>query len=88
MDRLKLCGAVSPLDSFTLHAELEPLTSVLRPSVVVDLDEVTELHPAAVSVLIRHQRQARRQGGNVAVSYPRCDEARRTLERVGLVGAG
>jgi anti-anti-sigma regulatory factor len=87
MDRIDLSGVVEPSDSFTLHRRLEAITSTLRPSVTIDLSSVEELHPSIVSVLIRHRRQARRQGGDVTLIRPRHAAACRTLDHVGLVGA-
>lgn len=87
MDCIALTGAVDPSDSFALCEELEPLTSRIRPSVTVDLTTVDDLHPSVVSVLIRHRRQARRQGGDLHVLRPAEPAARRTLDRVGLVGS-
>ena len=86
MNWITLTGAVDPAGSFTLRDELEPLTSGLRPSVTVDLSAVEDLHPSVVSVLIRHRRQARRQGGNLHLVRPIDPAACRTLDHVGLVG--
>ena len=87
MENINLFGAAEPSDSFRLHQRLEAITSTLRPSVTVDLSSVEELHPSIVSVLIRHRRQARRQGGDITLIRPRHAEACRTLDHVGLVGA-
>ncbi|MFT6290000.1 MAG: ABC-type transporter Mla MlaB component [Ilumatobacter sp.] len=86
MDSVVLTGAADPAHSFTLNSTLQPLTSALRPAVEVDLSQVIELHPSIVSVLIRHQRQARRQGGDVTLIRPILRDAARTLDHVGLVG--
>ena len=87
MDRVVLTGVVDPAGSFSLSKRLQPLTTALRPSVTVDLSEVEELHPSVVSVIIRHRRQARRQGGDVVIVRPTHPAASRTLDHVGLVGA-
>ena len=86
MDSVVLISAANPADSFELNATLQPLTSVLRPAVEVDLSQVVELHASIVSVLIRHQRQARRQGGDVTLIRPSRSDAARTLDHIGLVG--
>jgi anti-anti-sigma regulatory factor len=88
MDRITLCGVADPRASFELRDALEPLTCTLRPHVVVDLSDVDDLHPAVVSVLLRHRRQARRQGGDVHLIRPTAAAARRTLDHVGLVDVG
>ncbi len=88
MERITLTGSADPAMSFPLDAQLAPLTICLRPAVTVDLLDVDELHPSIVSVLIRHQRQARRLGGDVHVIAPQNVEAARTLSHVGLIGAG
>ena len=87
MDCIDLFGVVEPVDSFDLDGRLQQLTSALRPSVTIDLTDVEELHPSIVSVLIRHRRQARRQGGDVTVIRPRSVPACRTLDHVGLLGS-
>lgn len=87
MDRLAIAGIAEPLDSFALHRQLEPVTSGLRPSLVIDLSRVVELHPSIVSVLLRHRRQAQRQGGDLTLIAPEHAAARRTLDHVGLVTA-
>ncbi len=87
MDRIGLSGAAGPTGSFELDGLLQPLTSKLRPAVTVDLSLVSELHPSVVSVIIRHQRQARRQGGDLVLVRPKDPEAARMLDHVGLVGA-
>ena len=86
MNSVVLTGAANPAHSFELNATLQPLTSALRPAVEVDLSQVIELHPSIVSVLIRHQRQARRQGGDVTLIRPILSGVARTLDHVGLVG--
>lgn len=87
MERIVLSGVADPKHSFGLHQQLEPITSALRPAVTVDLSLVEELHPSIVSVLIRHRRQARRQGGDVTLVRPASPSACLTLDHVGLVGA-
>ncbi|MFT5025426.1 MAG: hypothetical protein ACI9CV_000173, partial [Ilumatobacter sp.] len=49
MDSVVLLGAADLVRSFELNATLQPLTSVLRPAVEVDLSQVIELHPSIVS---------------------------------------
>ena len=78
-------GDLGPLDAFELDARLAPLTTTVRPIVVLDLSAATDLHPAVASVVIRHQRQARRQGGRLDLVPPAAGEASRTLEQIGLV---
>jgi len=84
MDRITLSGQLTPTHSFELAAQLDELTSALRPSVTVDLSDVDDLHPAIVSVLVRSRRQARRQGGDVLLILPAAPMAHRTLDHVGL----
>jgi ABC-type transporter Mla MlaB component len=84
MDQITLSGRLGPASSFELDDQLGVLTSSLRPHVTVDLTDVDELHPSIVSVLIRHQRQARRQGGDVRVMAPVAPDALRTLDQIGL----
>lgn len=86
MTRIVLSGVVEPIHSYDLRHRLGPLTSAIRPKVVVDLTDVIALHPSAASVLVRHGRQARRQGGSLHVVAPTSTEAKRSLDRVGLVG--
>ncbi len=86
-DRIMLTGKLDPAESFELRDTLEPLTSRLRPSVVVDLADVTDLHPSVVSVLVRHRRQANRQGGDLHLIRPVAAEACTTLDHIGLVDA-
>ena len=87
MDVLVLSGDLGPARSFDLDRELRTATTVVRPIVIVDLSGATHIHPAVMSVVIRHQRQARRQGGELQVVLPVDPQARRALDRVGLVGS-
>lgn len=84
MDQITLSGRLAPAGSFELDDQLGTLTRTLRPQVTVDLTDVDELHPSIVSVLVRHQRQARRQGGDVRVMAPVATDALRTLDQIGL----
>lgn len=85
MDRIELPGELTAVDSFAISARLGQLTSMMRPAVTVDLSDTTEVHPSVVSILIRHRRQARRQGGDLRVIRPGAGEARHTIEQIGLV---
>lgn len=85
MERIELDGDLGPLRSFDLDLALGPITSSVRPSVTVDLSAATDIHPSVASVLIRHQRQARRQSGDVLVIAPKRADARRTLDQVGII---
>lgn len=84
MATLMLQGAVGPDRSFSLDDRLAPLTTQIRPQVTVDLAKVTELHPAVVSVLIRHQQRAARLGGDLGVIPPSNESARHTIDQIGL----
>lgn len=84
MATLTLQGAVGPDRSFCLDDRLAPLTMQVRPQVTVDLAGVTELHPAVVSVLIRHQQRAARLGGDLGVIAPADESARHTFDQIGL----
>ena len=66
LDVVPCSGDVGPVHSFELDRRLDELTTEVRPFVIVDLSEATHVHPAVVSVVIRHRRQARRQGGDHA----------------------
>ena len=85
MDQITLDGDLGPAQSFELNTELEPLTQNLRPIVTVDLSAASDVHPSVAAVLIRHQRQARRQGGDVRLIAPADAVARRTFDHIGLV---
>ncbi len=87
MERIVLTGSPDAAGSFDLARRLEPLTTELRPSIIVDLSAVCDVHPSVVSVLIRHRRQARRLGGDIRVIEPTAPDARRTLGHIGLIGA-
>lgn len=82
-----VAGNADPVTSFSLDADLRPLTNSIRSTVTVDLRAVESLHPSVVSVLIRHDRQARRLGGSVQILRPVDEHAARTLDHVGLVGS-
>lgn len=82
--RLVRSGRLTPSDALELDHLLEPLSMAVRPRLVVDLSDAEEIHPAVVSVLRRHQRRARRQGGELHVVAPLVDEARHGFELVGL----
>jgi len=86
MDVVAHAGDLGPVSSFGLDRELSSLTTAVRPRVIVDLTEATQVHPAVVSVLIRHQRQAHRQGGELRLVPPTDPGARHTLDQVGIVG--
>lgn len=85
MDQITLDGNLGPVHSFELDIELETLTRNLRPIVTVDLSAASDVHASVAAVLIRHQRQARRQGGSVRLLAPTNAPARRTLDHIGLV---
>lgn len=87
MATITLTGDADPVTSFSLDADLTPLTKSIRSSVIVDLRTVESLHPSVVSVLIRHDRQARRLAGTVQILRPLDERAARTLDHVGLVGS-
>lgn len=84
MNILKFSGAIDPARSFDLRTELEPMTSEVRPMIIVDLSSVTELHPSGVSVLMAQARRARQHGGSFHVVAPTDVGAANTLDLVGL----
>ena len=86
MYQIVLSGSVGPEDSFSLHQRLEPITAALRPAVTVDLSAVEDVHPSVASVLIRQDRQARRQGGTDQVIAPASPGAAEVLSHIGLIG--
>ena len=88
MNRITMTGTVEPIDSYELRRRLAPLTTTIRPNIVVDLADVVELHPSALSVLIRERRQAQRQGGSLHLVAPTAPDAKRAVDRVGLLRAG
>jgi len=88
MNRITMTGTVEPIDSYELRSRLAPLTTTIRPHIVVDLSDVVELHPSALSVLIRQRRQANRQGGSLHLVAPTAAGAKRAVDRVGLLRAG
>jgi anti-anti-sigma regulatory factor len=85
MDIVTYAGELGPACSFELDHELADLTTAVRPVVTVDLSAATRIHPAVLSVVIRHQRQARRQGGELHLIAPLEPAARHTLDQVGLI---
>lgn len=87
MTTITLTGDAGPVTSFSLDADLTPLTKAIRSSVTVDLRTIASLHPSVVSVLIRHDRQVRRLGGSVQILRPFDEHAARTLDHVGLIGS-
>ncbi len=84
MDVIELSGPLGPETSFDLEARLTAATTPLRPAAVVDLRSADDIHPSVGSVLLRHQRQARRQGGDLRILGPVAAPARRTLDHIGL----
>ncbi len=85
---ITLAGVAEPIHSYELRDRLVPLTTTIRPHVVVDLSDVVELHPSVLSVLIRQRRQAHRQGGSLHLVAPTARDARQALDRVGLLNPG
>lgn len=85
MDVLALTGELGPANAREVSEALARITTQLRPTITVDCSEVTELHPAVASVIIRHRRQAQRQGGDLYVVGPADRAAAHVLDQVGIL---
>lgn len=88
MSTIELTGSLGPACSFRLDQELSWITSDLRPTTIVDLSAAGEIHPSVVSVLVRHQRQARRQGGELIVIEPIDPAGLHVFRQIGLCRTG
>ena len=79
METIVLEGDIDPVGALRLRSRLQHATSELRPIVNVDLTKVTSIHVAGVSALISAARTAQRNRGELRLTPPIADQAKREL---------
>ncbi len=79
MDTIVLTGDIGPVDALRLRTRLADATSDVRPVVHVDLTDVTSIHVAGVSALIAAARVAQRRRGELRLTAPVSEQAKKDL---------
>ena len=77
-------GDLGPVEALQLRDELSRAAGTEHPDVLLDLTEVTAVHPAVAAAIVAGANKVRRQTGQFCIAEPVAAEAQRTLSLVNL----